>query len=97
MLRRDLPQRNRSGAAEMNPERAADVGIESLGDVSVDDRECLLDGERVAVGALRRQGLIDVGDGEHPHRQVQRVSSERPGVATGVELLVMIGGELRQL
>ena len=78
----------------MDLQRAARIRVELVGDIPVDDRERLLDAERTAVGAVRGERLVHVGDREHPHRQIEVAGFERAGVAGAVELLVVVGGQV---
>ena len=91
---------------------AADVGLERAERAARragraprerDDLERLLDRQRAAVGALGRQRLVDVGDREHAHRQVElrrrepaRVARCRRCARGGSPASAAIAGEARR-
>ena len=59
---------------EVALERAERGAVEPARDLPGDDVERLLHRQRAAVGPVGGQRLVDVGDGEHAHRQVERVA-----------------------
>ena len=71
------------------PQRREALGVDRRADLGLHDRKGLVDGEGIAIRALRGKRIENVGGSDDPGLQRDLGATKLPRVAGAVELLVM--------
>ena len=74
-----------------------DVGVEVAARAIENDLAGLFVAERRLVDALRRQGVINVGQADDPAAQRDVLARQPVGIAAAVEPLVVASGDVRAM